>query len=391
MDFTYQLIFLGAWNGWQKEIETVFLTRVQELGVDPAQVSILTSANFDRDYRANAPSFCIYFGAVATIYPHLDKVKRLLANTKTIVPVVSDLNTFNQQIPEELRVINGFELDQTSKVEALVNLALENLSLLRTARRIFISYRRNESTDAAIQLFERLEKAGFDVFLDTYSIRPGEPFQEELWQRLADTDVVILLNTPDLLVSQWTEKELAKTNLMNIGILQLVWPTNPEVRYAELTVAEQLTQSDFGNSDPKTKQGQLTDSCLDRIVTLTESLRARSLAARQSNMITEFSRAASRLSIPVSVQPGKFLLVDRGPGRQLIMVPAVGVPQAFTYHQSEEMAKTIRTKEVSGIYLLYDHLNIREKWVKHLDWLDGYLEIKSLKLLETEAKLASLI
>ncbi len=271
-----------------------------------------------------------------------------------------------------------------------MSLALENLSLLRTSRRLFISYRRDESTTAAIQLFERLEKAGFDVFLDTYSIRPGESFQDELWQRLADTDVVILLNTPDLLISQWTEKELAKANTMAVGVLQLVWPTNPEVRYAELTVAEPLSYADFGGTAPSTKQGQLIPSCLDRIVVLVESLRARSLAARQSNMISEFSRSAKHLGIPVSVQPGKFPLVDRGPGRQLIMIPTVGVPQAVTYHQSEEMAKTIRTNDVSGIYLLYDHLNILDKWVKHLDWLDSYLDIKSLKLLETEAKLAGL-
>ncbi|MDB4922907.1 toll/interleukin-1 receptor domain-containing protein [Mucilaginibacter sp.] len=390
MDFTYQLIFLGAWNGWQKEIETIFRARISELGVAPEHISILTSANFDEQYRANAPAFCIYFGAVTAAYPDLEKVGRLLASAKTIVPVVDDLKAFNQQIPQELRAINGYALDGTANIEALVSLALENLSLLRTSRRLFISYRRDESTAAAIQLFERLEKAGFDVFLDTYSIRPGEPFQDELWQRLADTDVVILLNTPDLLVSQWTEKELAKANTMAVGILQLVWPNNADLRYAELTVAETLSQADFGTTDPRSKQGQLTNDCLDRTVGLAESLRARSLAARQSNMISEFSMAAKNLGIPVSVQPGKFLLVDRGPGRQLIMIPTVGVPQAFTYHQSEEMAKTIRTKEVSGVYLLYDHLNIRDKWVKHLDWLDGYLEIKSLKLLETEAKLAGL-
>jgi len=384
------LIFLGAWNAWQYEIETVFRTRISELGVAPEHITVLTSATFDAQYRANAPAFCLYFGAATAAYPDLDKVGRLLAGAKTIVPVVDDLKTFNLQIPEELRAINGFELDGSGKVEALVSLALENLSLLRNSRRLFVSYRRDESTAAAIQLFERLKKAGFDVFLDTYSIRPGEPFQDELWQRLADTDVVILLNTPDLLVSQWTEKELAKANTMAVGILQLVWPTNPEVRYAELTLAETLSNADFGDTDPGTKQGQLTDDCLDRIVGLAESLRARSLAARQSNMISEFSLAAKKLGIPVSVQPGKFLLVDRGPGRQLIMIPTVGVPQAFTYHQSEEMTKTIRTNEVSGVYLLYDHLNIRDKWVKHLDWLDGYLEVKSLKLLETEAKLAGL-
>ncbi len=119
MDFTYQLIFLGALNGWQNEIESVFLTRVKELGVAPEHTTILSSANFDAEYRANAPSFCIYFGAVMAVHPDLDKIARLVTGAKTIVPVVDNLNTFNQQIPENLRPINGYELDSIAKVEAL--------------------------------------------------------------------------------------------------------------------------------------------------------------------------------------------------------------------------------------------------------------------------------
>lgn len=40
-----------------------------------------------------------------------------------------------------------------------------------------------------------LSGRGFDVFLDTHDIRPGNPFQEMLFQRLADSDVVIMLDT----------------------------------------------------------------------------------------------------------------------------------------------------------------------------------------------------
>ena len=390
MDATYQLIFLGATSSLQSEIELVFLTHTSELGLGREHISIINSADFDAEYRANAPTFCIYFGADSVIHPDIAMVDRLLVAAKIVLPVVDDLAAFSRQIPPKLQVINGFELKNRGQIEALVGIALENLSLLRLSRRLFISYKRDESTAVAIQLFERLEKAGFDVFLDTHSIRPGEPFQEELWQRLADTDVVVLLNTPNFLVSHWTEEELAKANTMSIGILQLIWPTHDQERYAELTIAEQLSDADFGNASYTTQQSYLTPDCLDRIVQLAESLRARSLAARQTNMINEFSISAANLGIPVSVQPGKFLLVDRGPGRQLIVLPTVGVPQAFTYYQSEELVKTIRTNAVSGVYLLYDHMNIRDKWVKHLDWLDQYLEIKTLKLLETEAKLSGL-
>ena len=52
-------------------------------------------------------------------------------------------------------------------------------------------------------MYEALESHHFDVFLDTHSIEKGEPFQEELWHRMTDCDVILLLNTPDFLESHW--------------------------------------------------------------------------------------------------------------------------------------------------------------------------------------------
>jgi len=48
---------------------------------------------------------------------------------------------------------------------------------LPAQRRVFVSYRRNESRDAAVQLFEELSARQFDVFLDTHSVgrRDGLP------------------------------------------------------------------------------------------------------------------------------------------------------------------------------------------------------------------------
>jgi hypothetical protein len=61
------------------------------------------------------------------------------------------------------------------------------------------------------------------------------------------------------------------------------------------------------------------------------------------------------------------------------------VPQAFTYNQSEELVARIKSKKVREAFLLYDHRNIREKWLTHLSWLDNYLPIKTVKIVEAEA------
>ena len=229
-----------------------------------------------------------------------------------------------------------------------------------------------------------MERAGFDVFLDTHSIRPGELFQDELWHRMADTDVIVLLNTPGFLNSNWTTEELAKANSMSIGILQLIWPEHKLEREAELSLPFQLEISDFGNNTYENLQYYLTDSTCDKIIELTESLRARSLASRQDNIVSELISSADKMGHKVDLQSEKFMTSKNSKNEEVVVIPTVGVPQAFTYNQSEELIFQIKTKEVKNAYILYDHRNIREKWITHLSWLDNYLPIKTIKITEAE-------
>jgi hypothetical protein len=106
----------------------------------------------------------------------------------------------------------------------MVSVAFENFRLLRSERRLFISYRRVESQGIAIQLYEALDALGFDVFLDTHGVPPATDFQSVLWHRLADSDVVVLLDTPDFRTSRWTVQELARANATSLQILHLLWP-----------------------------------------------------------------------------------------------------------------------------------------------------------------------
>ena len=201
---------------------------------------------------------------------------------------------------------------------------------------------------------------------------------------MADTDVVVLLNTPGFLKSNWTTQELAQANAMSIGVLQLIWPTHNLERDAELSIPYQLDESDFGNKKFNDSKSYLVQRTIDKIVSKSESLRARSLAARQDNIVTEFISAAKKIGVVIELQPEKFMVVHRSDGEEVVVIPTIGVPQAFTYNQSEELVSLIKSKKIEGIYVLYDHRNIREKWVKHLAWLDSYLPIKTIKIVEAE-------
>lgn len=384
METRYQLICIGEKSKYLNEVIDAFFRHTTELGVDKDSINVIDSSNFKTDYKSNAPAFCLYFGSESSNFKNLDILNILIKDATLILPIATDLEKYKIQIPKDLENVNGFELATKNDVEKLVSCILEGLSLLRLSRRLFISYKRDESSSVAIQLFEQLEKNGFDVFLDTHSIRPGEAFQEELWHRMADTDVVVLLNTPGFLKSNWTTQELAKANSMSIGILQVIWPAHKLERDAELSIPFQLSDTDFGNSFFKDSKSYLTSIAIKTIISQVESLRARSLASRQDNIITEFIASSNRVGKIADLQSEKFITVKKSDGKELVIIPTVGVPQAFTYNQSEELVARIKSKNVAGVYLLFDHRNIREKWIKHLDWLDNYLPVKTIKIVKAE-------
>jgi hypothetical protein len=384
MTIKYQLIKIGDDNSLYSEILDTLYRHIRELGMPNDCAIGIDENNFSTEYKANAPTFCIYFGSESGTFKNHDILDKLIKDATLILPVVSDITKFTQQIPTELHNINGFQLTSNNDIESLVSSILEGLSLLRISRRLFISYKRDESSSVAIQLFEQFEKSGFDVFLDTHSIRPGEPFQEELWHRMADTDVVVMLNTPNFIKSQWTTQELAQTNAMSIGVVHLVFPNHKLEREAELSIPIQLTYNDFDNCVFGTSTKSLTANSIKKIVSQVESIRARSLGARQDNLISEFISFAHKLNVKVQLQPEKFITVTKTDGTELIVIPTIGIPQAFTYHQKSELITRIKNNKKVEIFILYDQLNIREQWLKHLDWLDKYLPIKTIKILKCE-------
>ncbi len=384
MTTKYQIIKIGADNPFYKEVLDTLYYHIEELGLAKESILEIDETNFIAEYKGSAPTFCLYFGSDSGSFKNVDLLEVLIKDANLILPIASELAKFSSQIPTELGNVNGFELATSNDIEKLVSFILEGLSLLRLSRRLFISYKRDESSTVAIQLFEQLEKNGFDVFLDTHSIRPGEPFQEELWHRMADTDVVVLLNTPGFLNSNWTTQELAKANSMSIGVLQVIWPSHKLERDAELSIPLKLSDSDFGNKTFKKQTSYLNPITISNIISRVESRRARSLASRQDNIITEFIASTNRVGKKADLQSEKFITIKRSDGKELVIIPTVGVPQAFTYNQSEELVARIKAKNVAGVFLLFDHRNIREKWIKHLDWLDNYLPVKTIKIVKAE-------
>jgi hypothetical protein len=382
----YQIaIFSNGADDLASTLRNTITTKLEELGVERSLVSFLDDKSaVSRDPKA--PTVGAFLSIVENPTSR-SAVVDLLRNGVMVVPVVKDLSHFNSFVFEELRGINGMTLrSDDPNLERVAAVLLEGLSLLRRSRRLFISYRRTDTQGVAIQLYEALDHHGFDVFLDTISIRPGEPFQDVLWHRLADTDVIVLLDSPGFLGSRWTTEELARANSTNIQVLQLIWPGNKLEATAAFSRAVPLEAGDF----EKTSSGpdaRLRDAVVQKVVTEAESLRARALAARHSYLVEEFCAAASNLGLSPHVQPRRIITVQTSSGKSVAAIPTVGVPDAVRYQEIEDEVE----KHHSEVILLYDERGIRDKWLKHLAWLDRHaLRVRSVQVVQCASWLGGL-
>lgn len=377
MDNKYQIIFIGTLNVATEEIEHLLFKEIEALKLPKEFYKIILNSEIDTEYKENQPAYVLYFGDINGNYKDVNYAKRLLLDGNAVLPIFYE--SFENEIPKILENQNGLKYDFTKKIKA-VNLILESFGKLRNTRKVFVSYKRDESTSVAIQLYEALEKNNFDVFLDTHSIKQGEPFQDELWHRMADCDVIVLLNTPGFLESRWCKEEIAEASAKQIGIIQLIWPYHKLSSSSEFCFPTQLKETDFEENVFHDKdKSKLKKGFIDELMMKVESARARNLAARQDNLILEFTNLANKYGKKVSLQPERFISENLGGNKRRIFIPLVGIPQSIDCNQTDELRKEIIDYEVESIHLLYDDVRIREKWLKHLEWLNDYLDVKTLK------------
>ncbi len=376
MKYRYQLVLLGENKELFNKIEVELADRFDELKLVHDLLKIITKENIV-EYIGAEPAYVIYSGHK----DNLDKETEDILNHQkldgnVILPVFID--DFGTEIPDLLSNQNGLKFDDN--VTRICNLVLEGFELLRKSRKVFISYKRSESSNIAIQLYELLEQNNFDVFLDTHSVDKGEDFQEELWHRMTDCDVVLMLNTKGFIRSEWCKKELEKAHLKRIGIVHLIWPDSNFDDFAHLAYSKKLSVGDFDKplfSD--LTKGRLRKGILKGISNLVESTRARNLASRQDSLITEFTQAAHNNSVEVNLQYSRYITQDLLSGKRIIYIPTVGVPQSINCHNSEKLISKIETNQIDSIHLIYDEMSIRDYWLEHLGWLNDYLKISTIR------------
>ena len=168
MDYKYQLITLGSKVPEKQQILGRLLERLKDLGLPKSILKIIDSDNIENEYLGNQPAFGLYLGDIEGDHKDLDITQKLIKDGSMILPIYfgNEEGAFGKEIPCILANQNGIPFKE-NELDRIANIILESFELLRSTRKIFISYRRNESTSIAIQLYEALESYNYDVFLDT--------------------------------------------------------------------------------------------------------------------------------------------------------------------------------------------------------------------------------
>ena len=301
-----------------------------------------------------------------------------------VVPVVSEDGEFLAEIPEALHGSNGTRLRAADPDrEGLAVALLECVGLLRKQRRVFISYRRTESRLAALQFHDLLSARGFDVFLDTHDVRPGDPFQDVLWHRLCDSDVLLMLDTPTYFESRWTSQEIGRARAKEIHVLRIVWPGHDPVQMTDLAETVRLDHHDLSKAE-----GPLVEERAEEILERIERLRSRSIAARYMSITGKLRADVARIGGEVAgIGAHRAIGLRLLDGTVLWAYPVVGLPSAELLN---EIAVRTREAGLDGMpILVYDHVGLRNVWLDHMNWLDENISsVRAVKVAEAAWSLA---
>ncbi|MDE0034003.1 MAG: toll/interleukin-1 receptor domain-containing protein [Deltaproteobacteria bacterium] len=379
----YEFGILGTFSSAQRDalaasIEEMITEFSLSLG---EHVTIHDSASIaGRD--KSAAFVAAYFGNPDHV--DADIVKDIVHDNAPIIPTLAPTDNFDTHIPAFLQTLNGLRRrDDDPTLTELTSAMLEAVGLLRRQRRVFVSYRRVESQSAAVQLHDLLTARGFDVFLDTHDIRPGDPFQDVLWHRLSDSDVVVMLETPNYFNSKWTRQEFGRALAKEIHVLRVVWPDHQPSRQTDLATTIYLQPGEV------TADRLIIPHKASEITLAVERVRGRSIASRYLSITGRLRSDVQKFGATVEGIGAHRAIAIRLPDDQRVWAyPVVGVPTAEVLNDIANHAQQADQKKIP--VLVYDHVGIRTTWCTHLNWLNENIKtVQAIKLSEAAWRLAA--
>lgn len=310
-------------------------------------------------------SLYVYYGNspedASWIYSKLDTDK--IVKGQRIIPVVRDLRNFNDVIPKEIASINGIQISNSNEIGKLKCLIEERLGLIESNRKVFISYKRCDSSGLANQLFDALIKSHYKPFLDSYSIYYGVDFQEYLKHELSDSSVLIFINSPHYDLSEFTREEFTICNQLQMGMVEIIAPGARKHKESGFAVSYELDEQISQNK-------QFDENTINSIIMLVENNRLEMESFRRDALRDQLSSMYSDLS---TNPDGKSYT---SASAKHTYYPILHIPTSFDI-------QSIQNMHLPNSQGVYNGLYCRRDVYAHLQWLNGISPIKLIDITKT--------
>lgn len=352
----YELAVMGAPSATQvSEVEACVAGIVDAFGLRLNREVAWLVQPTEFEPAQGVPGAAVFFGASGVSDAG---VAGLLRRCIPTVPIASAVGQVHIEMPQSLKAFNCLFWEKDGALRIATSL-LECVGLLPHQRRVFVSYRRDDARNAALQLFNALSARLYDVFLDTHGVAPAEDFQAVLWHRLCDSDVLIMLDTPGYFDSRWTAAEYGRALAKGISVLSIGWPgvtASPRTCTA--------SRLDLSTTELDSATGTLSDSALDRICGHLEEVRGKGHAVRMLNLLSNLKLAIERIGGRVAgVGTYNAIYVTLPDGKEIVLYPSIGVPTSLTLNNAVDRSSG------QPVGIVFDHIGLNEKWLQHLEWL----------------------
>lgn len=337
----YQIVTLGT---------PYFIEELKDSLKDYPTISFLTN---EGDVDEKFPHLFLYYGQTKEDANYNGKRPLgKIVNEMSILPIVKDIKTFGEVTPKDMATINALELSDISGLVKVKNYILSYFGDLDGNKKVFISYKRDDTSGLAMQLFDALSKAGYIPFLDSYSIDSGKPFQEYLKHELSDSEIMLYLNSPNFHISPYTREELNVASELNVGIVQLKFNQCAIRNEAELSFVVEM--GDCLGKDDKYDEKKIND-----IIKAVGCYRALAFEQRRKSLVQELI-ARGDVKDFVYDASGYYVSADK----QSLIHPLPRIPNAIDF-QHDEVSNV--GKNCSIIYNgMYCRTDIRT----HIQWLN---------------------
>ena len=184
----YKIVILSVNNeNWVAEVAALIKSTLKTILQRDDVLDIQESVPGEEDATPD-PVVVIYLGnELAAVDPRIiSEVQKAEKLAFSILPIVRNKDKISDVMPSNLQQLNAINWD-SMKTEAEITI-LEMLGIIEKKRRLFLSYKRDETNSLALQLCRALSDRRFDELRNVCGGRRGRiTLKQDAWPHRVDT------------------------------------------------------------------------------------------------------------------------------------------------------------------------------------------------------------